>query len=254
MKLTRALVPSLFTVLNMFSGFSSILYASQGAVAAAAWFIILASIFDGLDGFMARMTRSSSEFGVEFDSLADVISFGAAPAFLAYKVFLYQFNGLGILLSSLVMIFGGIRLARFNIQSTGLDKEYFRGLPIPASAMLISSLILTYYEELIGLPTIDGYLLAGFLLILPALMISQLRYDTIPKFTHRDLRKHPWRFVLFLAALLVTIVSGGRALFPLLLLYVLSGPFRRFILAIKHALHPEAVPANEDHELTSMDL
>ena len=96
MRITRAVVPSLFTVLNMFCGFMSIIHASRGEFIPASWFIMLAAGFDSLDGVMARITKSSSEFGVEIDSLSDVISFGAAPAFLAYQIHLSSLNGIGI--------------------------------------------------------------------------------------------------------------------------------------------------------------
>ncbi|MEE9186479.1 MAG: CDP-diacylglycerol--serine O-phosphatidyltransferase, partial [Bacteroidota bacterium] len=129
MKITRAVVPSLFTVLNMFCGLMSIIHASRGEYTMAAWLIILAAVFDSLDGIMARITKSSSWFGVQFDSLSDVISFGAAPAFLVYQVYFHTFGGPGIILSSILMIFGGLRLERFNVQVVGHDKEFFKGLP-----------------------------------------------------------------------------------------------------------------------------
>ena len=116
MKITRAVVPSLFTVLNIFSGFMSLIASTSNDFTMAAWFIILGAIFDSLDGIMARITRSSSAFGVEFDSLSDVVTFGAAPSLLIYQVYLHTLGGIGVLVSSMPMIFGGIRLARFNIQ------------------------------------------------------------------------------------------------------------------------------------------
>lgn len=128
MKITRAVVPSLFTVLNMFCGFMSVIHASKGDMIPASWFIILAAGFDALDGVMARITKSSSAFGVEIDSLSDVVSFGVAPAFLVYKFSLFQLEGVGIFVSSLLMIFAGLRLARFNVQLVGFDKDHFVGL------------------------------------------------------------------------------------------------------------------------------
>ena len=119
MKITRAVVPSLFTVLNMFCGFLSLIQAARGDILQASWLIVLAAGFDALDGVMARITKSSSEFGVEIDSLSDVISFGVAPAFLAYTISLHEMGPLGILLSSMLMVFGGLRLARFNVQLVG---------------------------------------------------------------------------------------------------------------------------------------
>ena len=97
MRITRAVVPSLFTVLNMFSGFLSIIHSSRGEFVPACWFIVLAAGFDALDGVMARLTKSSSAFGVEIDSLSDVVSFGAAPAFMVYQVQLHGLEAFGIL-------------------------------------------------------------------------------------------------------------------------------------------------------------
>ncbi|MBI4810331.1 MAG: CDP-diacylglycerol--serine O-phosphatidyltransferase, partial [Ignavibacteriales bacterium] len=135
MRITRAVVPSLFTILNIFSGFRSIIHSSQGDYILAAWFIILAALFDMLDGIMARITKSSSDFGVELDSLSDVVSFGAAPSFLIYSIHLHTIEGWGMLISAMPMIFGALRLARFNVQLIGYDKDFFKGLPIPAMAI-----------------------------------------------------------------------------------------------------------------------
>src|SRR5438876_7292201 len=128
MKITRAVVPSLFTVLNIFCGFSSIVHTSSGDVVLAVWFVLLAGIFDVLDGVMARITKSSSDFGVEFDSLSDVVSFGVAPSFLVYTLYLRTHEGLGMLISAMPMVFAALRLARFNAQLVVYDKEYFKGL------------------------------------------------------------------------------------------------------------------------------
>ncbi|MEK6565926.1 MAG: CDP-diacylglycerol--serine O-phosphatidyltransferase, partial [Bacteroidota bacterium] len=112
MKITRAVVPSLFTVLNIFCGFLAIIYISRGRIEMAIWFILLAAAFDSFDGIMARITRSSSQFGVELDSLADVVSFGAAPAFMIYQAHLQTMENWGIIVSSMPLVFGAIRLAR----------------------------------------------------------------------------------------------------------------------------------------------
>src|ERR1041384_5172376 len=108
MKITRAVVPSLFTVLNIFCGFGSLVHTSQSDYALAAWFIILAAVFDVFDGVMARITKSSSDFGIEFDSLSDVVSFGLAPSFLVYSIGLNSQETLGMLISSMPMIFGAL--------------------------------------------------------------------------------------------------------------------------------------------------
>ncbi len=100
LRITPSIIPNLFTAMNMFCGFLSIVNASQGKFYYAAWLIVIASVFDALDGAMARLTNSSSELGVELDSLSDVVSFGAAPSFLIYATYLHQFNEIGILISS----------------------------------------------------------------------------------------------------------------------------------------------------------
>jgi CDP-diacylglycerol--serine O-phosphatidyltransferase len=237
MKITRAVVPSLFTVLNMFSGFMSIIHASRGEYFPAAWFIILAAGFDALDGVMARITKSTSEFGVQIDSLSDVISFGAAPAFLVYRLTLYELDGLGVLISSLPMIFGGLRLARFNVQLVGFDKDHFVGLPIPASALTLASFVLNYYREGVGLDSTASLVLPWMVVALSLLMVSKVQYDTLPRISRRAIRREPWKFVFFALAVVVVFVTGGSAIFPLFLLFIALGIIRYVVVTIKHLTH-----------------
>ena len=233
MKITRAVVPSLFTVLNMFCGFMSIIHSSRGEYMAASWFMVLAAGFDSLDGVMARITKSSSEFGVEIDSLSDVISFGAAPAFLVYRMSLYQLEGVGILLSSLLMIFGALRLARFNVQLVGFDKDYFSGLPIPASALTIASFTLNYWTESSGLDSRAAFFLPWLSVVLGLLMVSKVKYDTLPKISRRALKKEPWKFIFGVLAIIVVFVTGGNAIFPLLLLFIVLGLVRYVVTLVR---------------------
>ncbi len=123
-RVTRSIIPNLFTAMNMFAGFFSILNSSQGEYLYAAWLIIIAAIFDALDGAVARLTKSSSELGVELDSLSDIVSFGAAPAILLYKSHLYTYNTAGVLIAALLLLAGGFRLARFNVQLVGFRKKF----------------------------------------------------------------------------------------------------------------------------------
>ena len=246
MRITRAVVPSLFTVLNMFSGFMSIIHASRGEIIAAAWFIILAAGFDALDGVMARITKSSSEFGVQIDSLSDVVSFGAAPAFLVYTLSLYRMEGFGILISSLLMIFGGLRLARFNVQLVGFHKDHFVGLPIPASALTVASFTLYWYNELTGLDATAASLLPWLVGILSFLMVSKVRYDTLPKISRRAVRKEPWKFAFFALSIVVIFVTGGNAIFPLMVLFITLGLIRYAAVMVRRLLH--APPRYEDEE------
>lgn len=254
MKITRAVVPSLFTILNMFCGLMSIIYTGQGAYVLAAWFIILAALFDALDGLMARITRSASAFGIEFDSLSDVISFGAAPAFLVYAVHLQTLETIGVLLSSLLLVFGAMRLARFNVQLVGFDKEYFVGLPIPSSAVTLASFILMFYDNESGLNSVARQILPAMIVILSLLMVSRVKYDALPEFTRRGIKKHPWRFMVFMAGLLAVIVTRGEAIFPYFVFFVLSGPIRVAALSVWNALHHVPKVEEEESEATTIDI
>ena len=225
-RITPSVIPNLFTAMNMFSGFLSIVNASQGEYNRAAWFIIMGAVFDALDGLMARLTKSSSELGVELDSLSDIVSFGAAPSFLIYASYLYQFETVGIIISSLLMIAGGFRLARFNVQLVGFDKDYFKGLPIPASAITISSFLLTYYEKPSGFGEPYSSYIIPLVLVLSVLMITTIKYDTLPKFTPAEIKKKPFHFIFVLASVILLIITSGKALFYIFVFIILFGIFR----------------------------
>jgi len=254
MKITRAVVPSLFTVLNMFCGFMSVIHSSEGDFVSASWFIILAAGFDAFDGIMARITKSSSEFGVQIDSLSDVVSFGAAPAFLAYKLGLSSLGSMGVLLSSLVMIFGGLRLARFNVQLSGFDKEYFTGLPIPASAITVASFTLSFAAPGGSLHPVAAALLPWMMVALSLLMVSKVRYDTLPRISRRAIKKEPWKFMFAVLAVIVVVLTGGSAVFPLLLLFIVLGMVRWLVSALRRwSSGPSKFDEEHSVESTSID-
>src|ERR1035437_1211159 len=141
LRITPSVIPNMFTAMNMFCGFLSIINVASGEYIYACWLIIIAAVFDLLDGAMARLTKSSSALGVQLDSLSDLVSFGVAPSFLIYKTHLFYYDSIGIILSSLLMIAGGFRLARFNVQLVGFSKTFFTGLPIPSAAITIAGFI-----------------------------------------------------------------------------------------------------------------
>lgn len=223
-RLTRSVVPNLFTAINMFCGFLSILSASDGNYNYAAWLIFFAAIFDALDGLVARLTNSSSELGVELDSLSDIVSFGAAPSFLLYKTYFYSFDTWGIIISSLPLIVGGFRLARFNVQLVGFSKSFFLGLPIPTSAMTIASFALAFFNNGYEKPISD--FITPLVLVLSYLMISNIRYETIPKFTIKGIKEKPLHFIFLIAALLLVLFMNMRGLFLVFVLLILIGIFR----------------------------
>ncbi|MCW8810477.1 MAG: CDP-diacylglycerol--serine O-phosphatidyltransferase [Ignavibacteriaceae bacterium] len=223
-RLTRSVVPNLFTTINMFCGFLSILSASDGNYNYAAWLIFTAAIFDALDGLVARLTNSSSELGVELDSLSDIVSFGAAPSFLLYKTYFYSFDIWGIIISSLPLIAGGFRLARYNIQLVGFAKSFFLGLPIPASALTIASFVLAFFNNGYPLPIAD--FITPFVIVLSYLMVSNIRYETIPKFSIKGIKEKPFHFIFLIAAILLVLLLYKRGLFLVFVLMILIGIFR----------------------------
>ncbi|MFA6470035.1 MAG: CDP-diacylglycerol--serine O-phosphatidyltransferase [Bacteroidota bacterium] len=232
MRITRAVVPTLFTVLNMFCGFLSIVQTSEGHFTEASYFILMAGLFDALDGMMARLTKSSSQFGVEIDSLSDVVSFGAAPAFLVYKLHLYQYQEWGLIISSLLLIMGGIRLARFNVQLVGFDKDYFVGLPIPSSAFAIVSFVLTFMDETNHLEPFAASMLAPLSVVVSLIMVSKVKYDTLPKLSAKGLQKHPVKGISLFFCLLLIIFTKGSALFYLFAAFILFGLLRYIVQAV----------------------
>ena len=251
MKITRAVVPSLFTTLNVYCGFLSIVYASQMRIEMAAWFIILAGVFDTLDGLMARITRSSSQFGVELDSLSDVVSFGAAPSFLVWQVHLQTMGTWGLIIAAFPLVFGAIRLARFNVQLVGFEKAHFSGMPIPIQAITLCAFLLQYYGEGAGLTGWPRDVVAPLTVVLGLLMVSRIKYDTMPKLTRKDIIAHPWKVVSFGVAGLLVIFSKGELLFTILSAFILFGVLRAGIRLLRHGPQPDA---EEEPEPSSVDV
>ncbi len=215
------ILPSLFTVGNLFCGFAAVIQASLGRYALSAVFIIVAGVLDGLDGRIARLTGTTSEFGVEFDSLADIVSFGVAPAFLVFCWVLHPLGRIGWLAAFVFVICAAMRLARFNIAGHRTEKRYFAGLPSPAAAGTAAAVVFAFPEPtgLAWLPAASLPLMIG----LAVLMVSRFRYRAF-----KDLNLHSRQSyinILLIAAVLVGVVMKPRiTLLSAGLLYVLSGP------------------------------
>ncbi len=218
-------IPSLFTVLNLFCGFMSIINADAQNLEQASMFILYAGLFDMFDGVVARFTGTSSRFGVELDSLADLVSFGVAPSFILYKAFFFAHDGFGIALASLIMIFGALRLARFNAQLVGFDKAYFSGVPVPIPAVTVSSFFLFYYNKNFNLYTSEIFIYC-MAIALPLLMVSKFKYDTTPKFNKREVKEHPVKSVIVVLSVILIAVTKGEGLFAFCLFYISTGIFR----------------------------
>lgn len=230
-RLTPSVIPNLFTSLNMFCGFLSILSASEGNFNYAAWLIFIAAAFDALDGMVARLTNSASELGVELDSLSDIVSFGAAPSFLLYKTYFYSMGTWGIIISALPLIAGGFRLAKFNIQVVGFSKSFFLGLPIPSSALTLASFVLAFYNESFPQPISD--FITPMILVLSFLMISNIRYEALPKFSLKGIKEKPYHFIFLLFSAVLVAIMYKRGLFLVFVFMIVIGIFRHLYKLIK---------------------
>jgi len=216
------LLPNLFTASSIFIGVISIVEASKGHFVLASWLILLALVFDGLDGRIARLTNTTSQFGVEFDSLADIISFGISPAMLLYFFIGNEFGRFGILVSALYVIFGAIRLARFNISTAKTDPNVFIGLPIPTAAIFISMWILLFNKYALEQYSIVLLFLA---LGISILMVSNFRYPSFKKIQlDRPMVFKTMILLVLVFSLLYLFSTEGFAL--VILTYVLYGPLR----------------------------
>ncbi|MFQ5753407.1 MAG: CDP-diacylglycerol--serine O-phosphatidyltransferase, partial [bacterium] len=221
------IVPSLFTMLNLFFGFFAIVNALQSKFVTASWMIIIAAIWDTIDGKIARKTHAYSEFGIQFDSLADVVSFGVAPSILIHQVFFYKLGAPGIILSFLPLLFGTIRLARFNINLDGFEKENFSGLPIPAMAVTLSTYVIFNYDLWEGLKF--ELFLIPLVLFLSIIMVSNVEYETVPRFSFRENKKNSILFLIMLLGITVIVIFRERVMFPLTLGFVLYYVFRSIL-------------------------
>ena len=215
------ILPNLFTLGNMLCGFYSIISTIEGRFHHAAIAIFIAALADGLDGKVARLTGTCSRFGVEFDSLADLLSFGIAPALLIYIWALGPYQRVGWLAAFLFVICGALRLARFNVQVYTSENKYFTGLPIPAAAATIASFVLLHqflFKEEGNKPII----IAALAYILAFLMVSNIKYRS---FKHWKLRERkPFYFLVLIALLLLVILAQPQIMvFILTCGYVLSG-------------------------------
>jgi len=215
------LIPNFFTALSVFFGVMSIIASSQGKYEKAFIYIVLSLIADGLDGRVARLTNTTSKFGVEFDSLADIVAFGVAPAMLLFFAIGQNYGRFGALVSGLYVVFGAIRLARFNVTTSENDPRYFIGLPIPTAAVVLGSWVMldTSYKSGIDVLILLGALLLGLL------MVSNFRY---PSFKKMDFKKNIALKVLIVIIIIASLIYlyPIEAVCAILTLYILYGIFR----------------------------
>ena len=222
------LLPNLFTTGAMFAGFYAIVAAVDSRYEAAAMAIFVAMILDGMDGRIARMTNTQSDFGVQYDSLSDLAAFGLAPALVIYHWSLSSFGKIGWLASFLYAAATALRLARFNTQSGIADKRFFQGLPSPPAAALIAGLV--WVGDTYGLENGRGILIFTFPITILAgvLMVSNIRYHSFKQFDFRN--KVPFVSILIVVLIFVFIASEpSLVLFVMAVSYALSGPILTLI-------------------------
>jgi CDP-diacylglycerol---serine O-phosphatidyltransferase len=215
-------LPNLFTTASLFSGFYSIIASMKGMYEIAAWTILIAMVFDGLDGRIARMTRTTSKFGAEYDSLADLVAFGVAPAILSYHWALMSFGKWGWLAAFLFVTCGALRLARFNVQTAIIDSKVFNGLAIPAGASVVATTVLLYFK-------LDGEgQFHSLSILIGTIAVALLMVSSIKYYSFKDLnffaRKPFMSFVLIVVILIIVIAETQIMIFTFSFGYALSGP------------------------------
>ena len=229
------LLPSLMTLGNLFCGYACVIYSMRGEYAVAAPFVGIAMVLDTLDGRIARMTGTTSEFGLQFDSLADIISFGIAPAILTFSWGLTSLGNWGWAAGFVYVTAAAMRLARFNIQAGSVDKRYFVGMPSPAAATVPASTIFAFpsgFQEPIGaIPVLALVLIPAFL------MVSTIKFRSFKTF---DLQARRSYTVLLAIALLIAFVSAHPPLALVTLSYgYMSSAFIEMLLARWHPVKAE---------------
>ena len=227
------LLPNLLTTGALFSGFYSIVAAMNQHFASAAIAIFIAIILDGMDGRIARLTNSQSAFGMQYDSLSDMISFGLAPSLVVYQWALFGMGKLGWLAAFVYTACASLRLARFNTQATSIDKRYFQGLPSPGAAAVLGGLV--WFGSGYGL--VDGttitIICSLLTVVVGLLMVSNIRYHSFKEFDFKN--RIPFMAFLIIVPVFVLIaIEPASILFLLAIIYAISGPIFTLILLHRH--------------------
>jgi CDP-diacylglycerol--serine O-phosphatidyltransferase len=243
------LIPNFVTTANMFCGFYSAISSVHGDFLTAAWAIIAASVFDMLDGRIARLAKATSQFGVEYDSLSDLISFGMAPAILLYLWALEPFGRLGWAAAFLFMACGALRLARFNVTSGSLPKNFFQGLPIPMAAGIVSTFII-FCQALDFGPLRYTTLLLSF--GLASLMVSTIKFPSFKELNWKSRASFGYLMVGVLAMILIA-AKPEVTLFLLLSAYVVLSLVWNVWVLFKGPAQSEHSSYQDGHSESSSD-
>ena len=226
------ILPNLFTTASLFAGFLAILSAAKGDAQSfefSALAILFSALMDALDGKVARLTNTASEFGVQYDSLADLVAFGVAPAFMVHQYALQHFKMWGVAAAFLFTVCSALRLARFNITTSTSNKRFFTGLPTPAAGCTLACIVLISPS----LPEFIRNGMGGIALVATAtiafLMVSRIRYASFKELG--AFKAHPFRSMVFVIALFAVVVANPKVFGSLILFgYILSGLVHTFVL------------------------
>lgn len=242
------ILPNLVTTCSLFAGFYGIVATMNGNYNLAAWLILISAVFDGLDGKVARMTGTTSRFGVEYDSLADLVAFGVAPGLLMYAWALKPFGKFGWLAAFLYVVCGALRLARFNVQVETVESKRFVGLPIPAAAGMVASCVLLFFY-LGGSGTIKKVSILLLIYVLAYLMVCNIRF-----YAFKDpelVKRQPFGVLVLSIILIIVIVAEPQImLFAIASIYVASGPVGTFI---EYLRRKKKSPEGASEEVESQD-
>ena len=231
----RRFIPNSLTIFNMLLGFMSILSSANGDFFWAAWFIIFGSIFDGFDGKVARALDSTSDFGIQFDSLADIITFCLAPSVFVYMVWAEPLGQLvGGFYAFMPLMLGSIRLAKFNLEAEGDQKDQFFGMPTPMMALTVVGIWL-FLSQIHQYPILqwrprqlggDARIVLPFIMIVSSLMLSKVPFSKSPRMSLRGSFREKSGFLMALLIIVLVFGSKGFLLFPISLVLILISLFK----------------------------
>ncbi|MBI5886307.1 MAG: CDP-diacylglycerol--serine O-phosphatidyltransferase [Deltaproteobacteria bacterium] len=239
------ILPNLITSASLFGGFYSIIAALDGQFEYAAWAILVSAVLDGLDGRVARLTGTTSRFGVEYDSLADLVAFGLAPGILIFTWALRPFGRYGWLAAFLYVVCGALRLARFNVQIGTIESKRFNGLPIPAAAALVSTTVLMFFYIGRGQEMAKHITVLVLVYLLAFFMVSNVKFYSFKELNFSQ--RKPFRLLVGLILLGIVVAAEPKVmLFVLAFGYVVSGPITTLIDRRKRRLTMRVVDEDED--------
>jgi CDP-diacylglycerol---serine O-phosphatidyltransferase len=249
------ILPSAFTLGNLFVGFWAVVAASRGQFETAAWLVVFAAVLDMLDGRIARFTRTGTQFGEQLDSLVDAISFGVAPALIVYFVFLGD-GPWNWTISFLYVAAAVVRLARFNVEQSGVAKTAFHGLPSPSAAITLVTFFpfsqTEFFRVYLGhLPW--SQLTIGLVVAISVLMVSHVLYPVVPKFGLRSTRGVVM-IVIALISIFFAFYAPAHFFFPMMIVYITYGLVKTAILGFLDRLPDRDPLIDEDEEMEAREV